>query len=155
MNLPITSDTRRPDLHVLFKVGRGEYAVPASDVAQMESYSGATPIPGAAVHVAGIIQVRGRVVPVLDLRVCFGLDRVEPTLDSRVVITQLGERRIGLLVDSAREVVGLTTEQIQPPPPLVAEQSAGLVRAIAHLGPRVLMLVDLQKLIGEEQLHGE
>jgi purine-binding chemotaxis protein CheW len=149
------ADVRRGDLHVLFRVGQGEYALAARDVAQMESFSGATPIPGAAPHVAGIVQVRGRVVPVVDLRVRFGLERTEPTLDSRIVVLELAERRVGLLVDQAREVVGLSPEQIKPPPPLVTEQSAGLVRAIAQVGPRVLMLVDIQKLIGEEQLHGE
>jgi purine-binding chemotaxis protein CheW len=150
----MTETAGRPELHVLFKVGKGEYALAASDVAQMESYSGATPIPGAAPHVAGIVQVRGKVVPVVDLRVRFGLERVEPTLDSRIVVLDVAGRRVGLLVDAAREVVGLTAEQISAPPQLVAEQSAGVVRAIARVGPRMLMLVDIQKLIGEEQLHG-
>ena len=146
-----TAAARRPDLHVLFTVGDGEYAVPASDVAQMESFSGATPIPGAAAHLAGIIQVRGQVVPIIDLRVRFGLGASDRTADTRVVVTQQGERRVGLLVDSAREVVGLTPEQIEPPPPVLTDGSGGVVRAIAHLGSRVLMLVDLQKIIDEEQ----
>ena len=140
---------------MLFRVGQGEYAMPASDVAQMESYRGATPIPGAATHVAGIIQVRGRIVPVVDVRVRFGLEKTEVGPDSRVVIARVGERRIGLLVDSAREVAGFTPDQIEPPPPMVAEQSAGIVRAIAHMGPRALMLIDVHKLIGEEHFHGE
>ena len=141
------------DLHVLFRVGTAEYAVPAHDVAQMESFSGATPIPGAAPHVAGMIQVRGRVIPVVDVRVRFGLPPAPVTLDSRVVITQVGDRRVGLLVDAAREVVGIAPDQLKPPPPMVVSQSAGLVRAIAHLGTRIVMLVDIPRIIGEEQLH--
>lgn len=140
-------------LHVLFRVGTAEYAVAALDVAQMESYSGATPIPGAASHVAGVIQVRGQVVPVVDVRVRFGLAPAPITLDSRVVVVQVGGRRVGLLVDAAREVVGLTAEQLTPPPPMVVDQSGGLVRAIAHLGTRIVMLVDIPRIIGEEQLH--
>lgn len=140
-------------LHVLFRVGKAEYAVPAHDVAQMESYSGATPIPGAAPHVTGMIQVRGQVIPVVDVRVRFGLPSAPTTLDSRVVITQIGERRVGLLVDAAREVVGISPDQLEPPPPMVVAQSAGLVRAIAHLGTRIVMLVDISRIIGEEQLH--
>ena len=141
------------ELHVLFRVGTAEYAVPALDVAQMESYSGATPIPGAAAHVAGMIQVRGQVVPVVDLRVRFGLAPVPSTLDSRVVIARIGDRRVGLLVDAAREVVGISPDQTKPPPPMVVTQSAGLVRAIAHLGTRIVMLVDIPRIIGEEPLH--
>jgi purine-binding chemotaxis protein CheW len=95
------------------------------------------------------------VVPVIALRERFGLGEVAPTIDTRVVIAQVGERVIGLLVDSAREVIRLSPEQIKEPPPMVAEHTAGLVRAIAHVGARMVMLVDVPTLIGEEQAHGE
>ena len=141
------------DLHVLFRVGSAEYAVPAADVAQMDSYSGATPVPGAASYLAGIVQVRGQVVPVIDLRARFGLPPAETTLDSRVVVLGIDGRRVGLLVDSAREVSRIAPEQVKDPPPLVASQSAGMVRAVAHLGRRIVMLVDIPRIVGEEQLH--
>jgi purine-binding chemotaxis protein CheW len=141
-------------LHVVFTVGDADYIVPASDVAQMESYDGATLVPGAPAFVAGVIQVRGRVVPVVDLRTRFGLPKVPHTLDTRVVVTERGGRVVGLLVDRAREVVLVREEQIEPPPAMIAAQAGGLVRAIATLGPRVLMVVDVPALIGEEQLHG-
>lgn len=60
-------------LHVVFKVDGAEYVLPAADVLQMESFTGATPVPGAAPHVAGLVQVRGRVIPVVDARLRFGL----------------------------------------------------------------------------------
>lgn len=142
-------------LHVLFTVGTADYAVPASEVAQMESYEGATPVPGAASDVAGVIQVRGRVVPVVDLRVRFGLAAAERTVDTRVVVAQSAGRTVGLLVDRAREVVMLTPEQLEPPPPLVVARSGGLVTAIANLGPRIVMLVDVPSLMGEEISDGE
>ncbi|HEX8954128.1 MAG TPA: chemotaxis protein CheW [Polyangia bacterium] len=141
-------------LHVVFKVAGTEYALPADEVLQMESYSGATPIPGAAAHVAGIVQVRGRVVPVVDLRSRFGLDAAERTLDSRLVIGQDAGRSVALLVDSAREVVKLEPEQVEPPPPVVADEAKGFVRAVARLGERLLMLIDFKKVIGEVQVHG-
>ncbi len=142
-------------LHVVFTVGNADYAVPASEVAQMESYEGATPVPGAASYVAGVIQVRGRVVPVVDLRARFGLPPQERTLDTRVVVAERAGRVVGLLVDRAREVVLLSEEQLKPPPPMVAAQSGGFVTATASLGARILMLVDVPKLIGEEQPHGQ
>lgn len=141
------------ELHVLFKVGDAEYAVPARQIAQMESYQGATRIPGAQPHVAGIVQVRGRVVPVVDLRVKFGLPSAV-SADSRLVVVQIGERQVALLVDLAREVVRLADEQVKPPPPMVAAQSRGIVRAIAHVGSRMVMLVDADGLVGEEQVDG-
>lgn len=142
------------ELHVVFVVGAAEYALPAKDVAQMESYTGATPIPGAAPHVAGVVQLRGRVIPVVDLRVRFGLEPAELTADSRIVVVLLGTRRVGLLADRAREVARVDPARITPPPPLVAAQSSGLVRAIVQHGPRVLLLLDLPLLVGEEPSNG-
>ncbi len=142
-------------LHVVFKVAGAEYAIPASEVLQMESFLGATPVPGAPLHVAGLVQVRGRVVPVVDARARFGLPAAERTLDSRVIVGQLGSRTVGLLVDSAREVMKLAPEQLQPPPPLVAEQAQGFVKAMVQVGPRLLMLIDFPRIIGEEKIHGD
>lgn len=141
-------------LHVVFKVAGAEYAIPASEVLQMESFTGATPVPGAPSHVAGLVQVRGRVVPVVDARARFGLPPVERTLDSRVVVGQLGSRTVGLLVDSAREVLKLAPDQVQPPPQLVAEQAQGFVKAVARVGSRLVMLIDFPRVIGEEKVHG-
>src|SRR5262249_36066730 len=106
-------------------------------------------------EVAGLIQVRGRVVPVLDMRVVFGFEPVPPTIDSRVIVMKQGERTVGLLVDSAREVLKIPAADFQPPPPVVAKQTDGLVKAVAQTGKRLLMLVDFSKVIGEESEHGQ
>jgi purine-binding chemotaxis protein CheW len=141
-------------LHVVFRVAGAEYVLPASVVLQMESFAGATPVPGAPPYVTGIIQVRGRVVPVVDLRVRFGLPPVEATLDSRVVVLELPERTVGLLVDSAREVVKLAPDQLRSPPSLVSADGAeGYVKSVAHLDKRLLMLLDSAKVVGEESSH--
>jgi len=143
------------ELHVLCRVADADYVLPAADVVQMESFAGATKVPGAAAEVAGLVQIRGRVVPVLDLRVVFGFPTIEPTINSRVVVMSHGERTIGLLVDSAREVLKIPAADFQPPPPVIAQQTDGMVKAVAQVGPRLLMLIDSTKVIGEEQRHGE
>ena len=143
------------DLHVLCKIADGEYVLPAADVLQMESFAGATHVPGAAAQVAGLVQIRGRVVPVLDLRMIFGFPKIEPTLNSRVVVLQQDGRTVGLLVDSAREVLKIPAADFQPPPPVVVQQTDGIVKAVAQTNNRLLMLIDASKVIGEEQPHGE
>jgi purine-binding chemotaxis protein CheW len=147
------------DLHVLCRVAEANYLVSAEDVLQMESFAGATRVPGAREEVAGLVQIRGRVVPVLDLRILFGLPAIDPTIDSRVVVTKRGERTVGLLVDSAREVLKIPANEFQPPPSVVAQQTEGLVKAVAQVGARLLMLIDLGRVIGEEvgkeQEHGD
>ena len=142
-------------LHVVFKVADSEYMLPSETVLQMESFSGATRVPGAPPFVAGIVQIRGRVVPVVDLRLRFGILPGEPTLDSRIVVGQHGERIVGLLVDSAREVVKIASGQLKPPPPILNHQTGGFVKAVAQLGTRIMMLVDFAKVIGEEPLDGD
>lgn len=143
------------DLYVVFCVGSAEYVLPAEGTLQLESYAGATRVPGSAPHVAGLVQVRGQLVPVVDLRARFGLPPTELTLDARVVVVEAGGRLVGLLAERAREVVRLSPEQLKPPPGLVAEQSGGFVTAVAQLGTRLLMRLDFDKVIREEETHGE
>lgn len=139
-----------PRLHVTFRVGNASYAVPAADVLHLESYDTATYVPGAPPYVAGLVQVRGRLVPVIDLRVRFGLPAIEPTIDRRVVVVQVGTRVAGLIVDSAREVVKLDDAAFEKPPEIIEQQTAGFVKAVATIASRLYLLVDVPRIIGEE-----
>jgi purine-binding chemotaxis protein CheW len=142
-------------LHILFRLAEAEYAVPAERVLHMESFNGATPVPGTPAYVTGLIQTRRQVVPVIDLRARFGLPASEPSLSSRVVVLNEGQRTVGLLVDSAREVQNIPPEAFKAPPEVVARQSAGFVRSVAQVKDRLVMLIDTEKVIGEETLHGD
>lgn len=141
-------------LHVSFKVGNAEYVVSASQVLHLESFTQATHIPGAPAFVAGLVQVRGKLVPVVDMRTRFGLAPVERTLDNRVIVVTVGSRVAGLLVDSARDMLRLDESAFQPPPDLVEAQVAGFVKAITTIAPsRMLLVVDVPRVIGEEVAH--
>ena len=147
-------------LHVLFRVGEADYVLPASDVIQMESFTSATEVPGCAAHVAGVVQIRGRVIPVIDLRTRFGLAPAPRTLDARVIVVADGARQVGLLADSARQVLKIDAEAFHAPPELIREQSQGFVSSIARAGSGVVMRIDFLKVIGphgvpEEQSHGQ
>jgi purine-binding chemotaxis protein CheW len=142
-------------LHVVFKVAGAEYAVSAVDVVQMDSYTGATPVPGSPAYVVGIVQVRGRVVPVVDLRARFGLPAAPTTLESRIVVVQVGPRPVALLVDTAREVLRVEREQLEPPPRVVSEGANGFVKSVARIGARLVMVIDLEQVIGEGVSHGQ
>ena len=147
--------TAHSALHVVFKIGGSEYVLAAADVLQMESWTGATRVPGSPPFVAGIVQLRGKVIPVVDLRTRFGLPAIEATPDTRIVVGQHRDRVVGLLVESAREVIQVPAEALKPPPRLMGNDAAGFVRAVAQVGTRLVMLIDLAKVIGEEQLYVE
>jgi purine-binding chemotaxis protein CheW len=140
-------------LFVMFRVGNADYVIPASSVLELESFAGATDVPGAPPYLRGLLNVRGRVVPAIDLRKRFGLAPAEPTIDTRVVVGQIGTRVVGLVVDAAREVVTLPSEAFRPPPAVIAEQTQGFVQSIAEAGQRLVMLLDFPKVIGEESSH--
>lgn len=140
-------------LHVLFRVGEAEYVVPAEDVLQMETFEGATPVPDAPPHVAGLVQMRGRVIPVIDLRVRFGLQPVARTLESRVVVVNRGARAVGLLVDSARDVLRIEVDTVQPLSDSMIDAGNRFVRGVIP-GSRLLMVIDLDAVVGQESAHG-
>jgi purine-binding chemotaxis protein CheW len=125
----------------------------ADQVLHLESFEAATHVPGAPPYVAGLVQVRGRVVPVVDMRVRFGLAPGEASIDRRVVVVQVGARVAGLLVDSAREVLDLPAESFAKPPELIEAQASGFVTAIATAGKRLFLVVDVPRVIGEELAH--
>jgi len=141
-------------LHVAFRVGTADYALPAAQVLHLEAFERATHIPGAPAFVAGLVHVRGRVVPVIDLRVRFGLPAVPHVIDHRIVIVQAGARVAGLLVDSAREVLTIDPASVEKPPVVVEEQSSGFVTGIANVAKRLFLLVDVPRILGEELQHG-
>lgn len=143
-NTLVKDDTR---LFVVFRVDDVDYALPASDVLQMESFTGATAVPGTASFVRGIVQLRGRVVPVVDLRLRFGLAPREPTLESRVVVAESNNRAVALLADTAREVVRIPEESEKPPPALASE--GGFVRSIVQLPERTILVLDFERVIGD------
>lgn len=140
-------------LHVTFRVGNAEYAIDATDVLHLESFTEATHVPGAPAFVAGVVHVRGKLVPVVDLRKRFGLDPAPRTLDSRVIVVKVSGRVAGLLVDSAREVVRLDAATFEPPPELLDSDASGFVRAVSTQASRLLLVVDVPRLIGEEASH--
>lgn len=138
---------------MICKVSDSEYAIPADEVYQMESYSGATPVPGTPSYIVGLVQIRQQIIPVLDVRARFGLPSVKATLESRVVVLKLGERLVGILVDSAREVRNITPEQFRTAPEVIANKSDGFVKSVTQFKDRIIMLLDTKKVIGEEVVH--
>lgn len=137
-------------LHVAFKVAGADYVLPAAAVLHLESFEGATKVPGTTDFVAGLVHTRGQVVPVVDLRVRFGLPPAERSLDSRVIVVQAGNRTVGLLVDSAREVLEIEADAFHNPPELIDEQARGLIQAVAQTGERMVMLINVPKVIGDK-----
>ena len=141
-------------LHVGFRVGSTDYALPAADVLHLDTFDAATPVPGAPSYVAGLVQTRGKLVPVVDLRARFGLAPTERTIDSRIVVVRVGARVAGLLVDSAREVMQIDEAACEQPPEVFRTRTNEFVKAVATVTKRLVLVVDVPRIIGEEHSDG-
>ncbi len=136
-------------LHVVFRVAQGEYVLPASEVLDIEPFTKASPVTGAAPYVAGTVPTRGRAVQVIDLRLRFGLPHAPATFDSRVLFVDQGTRLVGLLVDGSHEIVRLEPAAKQHPSDGVPLEVASFVTHVVKLRDRLLFALDAQKLVGD------
>jgi purine-binding chemotaxis protein CheW len=113
----------------------------------MEMMQQITPVPNAAPFVEGVVFSRGQVIPVLNLRVRFGFEGQAPSLRSRLIVVQAGERRVGLMVDEAREFRNIPAEAIQPPHEAITGLSGRYLRGIANIGERLVLLLEVPEVL--------
>jgi purine-binding chemotaxis protein CheW len=129
--------------YVLFTLAGTAYALPSVDVQRMEMIEHVTPVPNAAPYVDGVVFSRGTVVPAVNLRKRFGFERVDYDLKTRLIIVGRDDRRVGLIVDSAREFVAIAAESIQPPPESLAATTGRYLRGVADVADRVVLILDV------------
>jgi purine-binding chemotaxis protein CheW len=98
---------------VTFTLVREEYGIEISSVQEIIRATDITPVPGAPLHVSGVINLRGKIIPVVDLRKRFGLPEAGVTEEQRIVVVELGEKRLGMLVDSVSQVIKIPSAVIE------------------------------------------
>jgi purine-binding chemotaxis protein CheW len=135
------------DSYVLCELAGTTYALRSDDIEQLEMVGKLTPVPNAPAFVDGVTSVRGRVIPAVSLRARFGFDRTPHDLRSRLVIVRAHGRSVGLIVDNAREFAAIPTDAIQPPPEGLSELSGQYLRGMAHLGERLVLILDVPELL--------
>lgn len=132
---------------VSFTLGKEEYAVDILRVQEINRMVDITSIPNAPFYIEGVINLRGKVIPVVNLRKKFGFDSKEMDSHSRIMVVDVG-RTIGLVVDSVSEVLRLSPDTIEPPPSLTANNgSSEYILGVGKLEDRLLILLDIEKLL--------
>ncbi|WP_217920816.1 chemotaxis protein CheW [Miltoncostaea oceani] len=134
---------------VVFHLGDEEYGVPITLVQEIIRHTPPRPVPGSAPHVQGVINLRGRIIPVIDLRSRFGIAGDRPA-DAKVVITTVDGVTIGVVVDEVREVLTLGADVFEPAP--AGTDADGHVEAVAKLDGRLVVVLDLVRLLHEGAL---
>lgn len=135
-----------------FALGEQQYGVDILKVQEIRGYEGVTAIPNTPVHIKGVINLRGTIVPVLDLRLKFRLGEARYDGFTVMIILNLGERTVGVVVDSVSDVVQLKAEQIRPAPPLGAGVDARYLVGVGVIDKRMVLLIDIERLLGSEDL---
>jgi purine-binding chemotaxis protein CheW len=142
---------------VVFDVANESYAVNIAHVAEIIRLQQITTIPGAPDSVEGVINLRGKVIPVLDLRKRFRLAMNEQTRSSRIVVVEINGQTLGLIVDGVSEVLRIPQDCIEPPSPLVTGIDSRYLRSIAKLEGRLIVLLDLDQVLSpieQQQIEG-
>lgn len=132
---------------VVFELAGTTYAIRSGVVQQMEMLEHITPVPNAPPAVDGVVFSRGRVIPALNLRIRFGFERIPIGLHTRLIVTDIVDRTVGLIVDSAREFISIPSAAIQPPSEAVSGLSGKYLEGIATLGNRIILILNLNEVI--------
>ena len=135
------------DSYVLCELAGTTYALRSDDIEQLEMVGRLTPVPNAPAFVDGVTSVRGRVIPAVSLRARFGFERAEHNLRSRLVVVRAHGRSVGLIVDNAREFAAIPAQSIQAPPEGLSDVSGRYLRGMAHLGDRLVLILDVPELL--------
>jgi purine-binding chemotaxis protein CheW len=149
-----TTATREATREVLvFILGSEEYGVDILKVQEIRGYDKVTPIPSAPAYLKGIVNLRGVIVPLVDMRVRFGL--AEPRYDSTtvVVILRVAGRIIGLVVDAVSDVVHLAPNDVKEAPTLGAVVDSSFIAGLATRDDRMILLLDIEKLLSSGEMN--
>jgi purine-binding chemotaxis protein CheW len=131
-----------------------EYGIDVRLVQEIIRVTEITPIPRAPEFVKGVINLRGRIIPVVDLKRKLGLGPVEEGRQSRVVVVKVRERLIGLLVDGASQVLRVPLSSIEAAPGEIVEIDMSYIRGVAKLPDRLIILIDLANILSQELREG-
>jgi purine-binding chemotaxis protein CheW len=132
---------------VVLELAGEAYGVAIGCVEEIIRMQPVTRIPHGPAFVEGVTNLRGRVIPVLDLRTRFGLPPSAPTRRSRIVVAELGQHTVGLVVDAVSEVLVLGADAVEPPSTLVTSTGSAFLRGVAKLDERLILLLDLTRIL--------
>ena len=138
---------------LVFVLGKEEYGVDVLKVQEIRGYEKVTPMPGAPAYLKGVVNLRGIIVPVIDLRVKFGM--AEPSYDSLtvVIVLRIAGRVIGIVVDAVSDVARLAPGDIKAAPMLGAVVDSSFISGLATLNDRMVLLLDIEKFLSSGELQ--
>ena len=137
---------------VSFKIGAEEFGVDITKVQEINRMVEITKVPQAETYVEGVINLRGKVIPIIDLRKRMSMEIKENDKNTRIVVVDIENFVMGMIVDSVSEVLRIPVSTIEPPPDIVTGVNADYIQGVAKLEDRLLIFLDLSKVIDVEEV---
>ncbi|WP_353095225.1 chemotaxis protein CheW [Tissierella praeacuta] len=140
--------------YVVFKLGKGEFGIDIMNVKEIGSYEESISLPNTPSFIEGVINYRGNVIPIINLKKRLLLGEFEVTKDTRIIVINLDEKEIGFIVDEASQTVRVNDEQIDPAPSFISGVDKKYITGVGKLDEkRLLILIDLKKILSEDEIE--
>ncbi|RYE64775.1 MAG: chemotaxis protein CheW [Oxalobacteraceae bacterium] len=136
---------------IAFRIGEQEFCVDIMAVREIRGWTPATPLPRAPGYMKGVINLRGAVLPIIDLGARFGLRTSEPSERHVIMVAHIGGRMVGLLVDAVSDIIQLTDEAVQPTPDVASEHVKTFVKGLFAIDGRMISLIELDRIVPETE----
>ena len=141
--------------YLTFVLAKEEYGIPILKVREIIKLLEITSIPKTPGYIKGVINLRGKIIPIMDLRLKFGLEEKEYNERTCIVVVEITindtRKLMGLIVDTVSEVVNLTTDQIEPPPEYGYQNSQAYLSGVGKVKERVILLLDIERILSQEE----
>ncbi len=138
--------------YLTFRLGEEEYGVEILKVQEIKGYSAITPIPNTPVYLKGVMNLRGTIVPVVDLRAKFTMAAAQYNQFTVIIVLTVGTKVMGLVVDAVSDVLNIPHTDIQATPDFGAQVDARFISGMAKAGEKLVVLLDIDKVLGGEEL---
>ncbi len=139
---------------VTFRLGNEEYSVDILSVQEIIRHMDLTRVPKAPEFVDGVINLRGKVIPVLDLRKRFGLDACGKTNETRIIVVEINGKTVGFKVDEVSEVLRLPADTVEDAPEILTGVDSGYIKGVGKMEGRLIILLDVSKILTTSEKEG-
>ncbi len=133
--------------YVAFRIGAQEYCVDIMAVREIRGWAPATPLPHSPDYLRGVINLRGAVLPIVDLACRFGLDKIEPTPRSVIIVVQVDRQIVGLLVDAVSDILTISDAAMQATPDIASETAKTFVKGVHAMNGHMISMVTLASVL--------
>ncbi len=136
-----------------FQLGEELYGVDILRVQEIKGYTAVTKIPNTPAHIKGVLNLRGTIVPIVELRTKFGMNTIDYTMFTVIVVVVVREKIMGLVVDAVSDVLNIDKKEIQPAPQFGAKVDVSFLNGIGKSGDKLIALLDMDRLLSDDDLE--